>query len=129
MAMQVSKEKGASSWPATLLIVKHGFALHKGAFQDVLFLRNGWQSSHLPSDCICGHHFTVEHALICTRNGFPSIRHKKLRHITAGFLTEVCHNVPPLQPLSGEQLTLRRATHSQASNSLSDLQIGKMEHV
>ena len=36
----------------------------------------------------------------------------KLTDITAGFLTEVCHNVgtePQLQPLSGEQLTLQSA--------------------
>ena len=111
-AMQVSSEKGASSWLATLPIDEHGFALHKGAFRDALCLRYGWRPSHLPSHCICGHHFTVEHALICTRGGFPSIRHNELRDITAGFLSEVCHNVgtePLLQPLSGEQLTLRTA--------------------
>ena len=62
--------------------------------------------------CICGHSYTIEYALICSRGGFPSIRHNELRDITAGFLTEVCHNVgiePPLQPLSGEQLILRSA--------------------
>ena len=110
--MQVSKEKGASSWLATLPIAEHGFALHKGAFRDALCLRYGWQPLHLPSHCICGHNYTIEHALICTRCRFQSIRHNELRDITAGFLTEVCHNVgiePPLQPLSGEQLTLRLA--------------------
>lgn len=111
-AMQVSSEKGASSWLATLPIAEHGFALHKGAFRDAICLRYGWQPTHLPSHCICGHHFTVEHALICSRGGFPSIRHNELRDITAGFLSEICHNVgtePPLQPLSGEQLTYRTA--------------------
>ena len=109
-AMQVSSEKGASSWLATLPIAEHGFALHKGAFRDALCLRYGWRPSHLPSHCICGHHFTVEHAFICSRGGFPSFRHNELRDITAGLLTEICHNVgtePPLQPLSGEQLRLR----------------------
>ena len=109
-AMQVSSEKGASSWLATLPIAEHGFALHKGAFRDALCLRYGWRPSHLPSHCICGHHFTVEHAFICSRGGFPSIRHNELRDITAGLLTEICHNVgtePPLQPLSDEQLRLR----------------------
>ena len=108
-AMQVSKEKGASSWLATLPIAEHGFALHKGAFRDALCLRYGWRPLHLPSHCICGHSYTIEHALICSRGGFPSIRHNELRDITAGFLTEVCHNVgiePPLQP---EQLILRSA--------------------
>ena len=108
----MSSEKEASSWLATLPIAEHGFALHKGAFRDALCLRYGWRPSHLPSHCICGHHFTVEHAFICSRGGFPSIRHNELRDITAGLLTEVCRNVgtePPLQPLSGEQLRLRSA--------------------
>ena len=54
----------------------------------------------------------MEHSLICSHGGFPSICHNELRDITAKFLTEVCHNVgiePTLQPLSGEQLTLRSA--------------------
>ena len=111
-AMQASTEKGASSWLATLPIQEHGFALHKSAFRDALCLRYGWQPSHLPSHCICGKSFTVEHALICTRGGYPSIRHNELRDITAGFLTGVCHNVgtePPPQPITGEQLILRSA--------------------
>ena len=71
-----------------------------------------WRPSHLPSHCICGQHFTVEHAPICTHGGFPPIRHNELRDMMAVFLTEVWHNVgiePPLQPLTGEHLTLRSA--------------------
>ena len=56
---------------ATLPIQEHGFALHKSAFRDALCLRYG-----LPSHCICGKSFTVEHALIYTRGEYPSIRHK-----------------------------------------------------
>jgi len=44
--------------------------------------------------------------------GFLSIRHNEMRDIMAGFLTEMCHNVkiePPLQPLTGEHLTLGSA--------------------
>ena len=33
------------------------------------------------------HSFTVEHAFICTRGGFPFICHNELRDITAGLLT------------------------------------------
>ncbi len=57
--------------------------------------------SHLPSHCICGRQFTVEHALNCPRGGFPSIRHNEIRDITADLLSEVCHSVgtePNLQP-------------------------------
>ena len=118
-AMQVASEKGASSWLATLLIAKHGFALHKCAFQDALCLQYGWWPSHLPSHCICGQHFTVEHAPICTHGGFPSIRHNELRNMMAVFFTEVWHNVgiePPLQPLTGKHLTLRSANRKDGAH-------------
>ena len=46
-AMQVSKEKGASSWLVTLPMAEHGFALHKMAFRDALYLRYGWRPLHL----------------------------------------------------------------------------------
>lgn len=50
----------------------------------------------------------MEHALSCPCGGLPSIRHNELRDITAGLLSEVCHNVaiePPLQPVTGEQFS------------------------
>ena len=111
-ALTVSAEKGASSWLSTLPIDEHGFALHKGAFRDALCLRYGWRPSHLPSHCICGEQFTVEHALSCSRGGYPSIRHNEIRDITADLLSEVCHNVgkePCLQTMTGEQLRHRSA--------------------
>ena len=111
-ALTVSAEKGASSWLSTLPIEEHGFALHKGAFRDALCLRYGWHPAHLPSHCICGRQFTVEHALNCPRGGFPSIRHNEIRDITADLLSEICHSVgtePNLQPVTEEQLTHRTA--------------------
>ena len=111
-ALTVSAEKGASSWLSTLPIEEHGFALHKGAFRDALCLRYGWRPTHLPSHCICGRQFTVEHALNCPRGGFPSIRHNEIRNITADLLSEICHSVgtePNLQPVTEEQLTHRTA--------------------
>ena len=111
-AVEVSKEKGASSWLTTLPISEHGFALHKGAFKDTLCLRHGWIPSMLPANCIYNKEFTINHALSCPFGGFPSIRHNEVRDITAHLLSEVCHNVgiePHLQPLSGEILDLRTA--------------------
>ena len=108
----VCSEKGASSWLTVLPISEHGFALHKGAFRDALCLRYGWRPSHLPSHCVCGHGFTIEHALSCPRGGFPSIRHNEIRNITADLLNEVCHSVgiePSLQPVTGEQFEHRTA--------------------
>ena len=111
-ALTICSEKGASSWLSALPISEHGFALHKGAFRDALCLRYGWRPSHLPSHCVCGHHFTIKHALSCSRGGFPSIRHNEIRNITADLLSGVCHGVgtePSLQPVTGEQLEHRTA--------------------
>ena len=119
-AMTVSAEKGASSWLSTLPIAEHRFALHKGAFRDALCLRYGWRPSHLPSHCICGQQFTVEHALSCSRGGgggggdsvSVKVRHNEIRDISASLLTEVCHGVgtePCLQPVTDEHLTHRTA--------------------
>ena len=102
----------ASSWLSTLPIEDHGFALHKGAFRDALCFRYGWRPPLLPSQCVCGAKFTIEHSLNCPRGGFPSIRHNEIRDITADLLSEVCHNVgiePSLQSISGEHLFYRTA--------------------
>ena len=73
-----------------------------------LCLWYGWRSARLPSHCVCGTQFTIEHAMICPRGGFPSICHNEVRDITANLLSEVCHSVgtePSLQNVSEEQLT------------------------
>ena len=71
-AMDLAKEKGASSWLTSLPIKEFGFCLHKGAFSDALALRYGWPLSRTPSHCACGNSFTVEHTLSCPRGGFQS---------------------------------------------------------
>ena len=111
-AMTMCSEKGASSWLSALPISEHGFALHKGAFRDALCLRYGWRPSHLPLHCVCGQHFTIEHALSCSRGGLPTIRHNEIRNITADLMGEVCHCVgiePGLQPVTQEQFEHRTA--------------------
>ena len=84
-AVTLSREKGSFSWLVTLPLSDHGFVLHKGAFRDTLCIRYGWQPSLLPSSCVCGKSFTIDHCLSCPCGGFPSIRHNKLRDITAAF--------------------------------------------
>ena len=62
----------------------------------------------IPSNCTCGVKFSVEHALSCSKGGFPSIRHNEIRDLTTNLLTEVCSDVcikPDLQPIDGEVLT------------------------
>ena len=62
-SMSLAAEKGASTWLSTLPIEEHGFAPHKGGFRDVLCLRYGCQPTLLPSQCVCGKKFNIEHAL------------------------------------------------------------------
>ena len=89
-AMDLGREKGASSWPVTLPIEEHNFALLKGSFRDALCLRYGWTPPHLPAHCVT---FSTEHALSCPCGGLPTIRHNNIRDFTAKLLTEVCPNV------------------------------------
>ena len=103
--MDLAKEKGASTWLTALPIEEHGFTLHKSAFVDAISLRYGWLPSKIPSTCACGSKFSIEHALSCSKGGFPSIRHNDL---TANLLTEVCYDVfvePELQPVIDEILS------------------------
>ena len=109
-AMELASEKGASSWVVALPIAEHNFALHKGSFRDALCLRYRWKPTRMPSHCVCGCNFSVEHAFSCSRGALPSIRHNDIRDLTTRLLTEVCPNVaiePDLQPLTGEMLSHR----------------------
>ena len=106
--MDLSQEKGASTWLSVLPLEEYGFALHKGAFRDALALRYGWSPANAPLNCACGTLFSVEHVLSCPKGGYPSIRHNEIRDLTASLLSEVCHNVstePHLQLMTGEVMS------------------------
>ena len=93
----------ASSWLTVLPLDEHGFSLHKGDFRDAVCLRYGWPLLHLPTECICGASFTVDHAFTCPHGGYPTLRHNKIRYISAQLMSEVCPNVaiePTLQPVT-----------------------------
>ena len=67
----------------------------------------------MPSSCVCGAKFDIQHALTCKRGGFIGIRHDEVRNFTAEVLGEVCKDVviePALTPLSGERFNLRSAS-------------------
>ena len=89
----MASEKGASSWLTMLPIAEHGFHLHKGVFRDAICLRYGLTPPHLPTECVCGSPFSVDHATNCKRGGFLFIWHNKLQDITAELLIEVCPDV------------------------------------
>ena len=96
-------------------VEEHGFHLSKGDFRDALCMRYGWMLPNLPSKCVCGSAFNVDHAMVCSKGGFPTLRHNEIRDITADLLTEVCHDVaiePMLQPLTGEKFQKKTANMS-----------------
>ena len=90
LAMDLAREKGASTWLTVLPIEEHGFTLHKQAFRDAICLRYGWTPAHIPTNCPCGQAFSVHHALSCPKGGYPSIRHNEIRDLTAHLFTEIC---------------------------------------
>ena len=104
--LTICSEKGTSNWLSALPISEHGFALHKRAFRDALCLWYSWRPSHLPCHCVCCQHFTIEHALSCSRGEFPFIRYNEVRNITADVLSGIRYSVGTelnLQPVTGEQ--------------------------
>lgn len=110
--MQINSEKGASSWLTTLPIKDEGFQLDKQSFWDLLKIRYDHQLTKVPEKCACGSPFDLTHALSCKKGGFVSQRHNTIRDVTARLLQEVCSDVrvePPLQPLTGEDLTEQTA--------------------
>ena len=103
-ALESCLEKGASNWLNALPLKMQGFALDKQTFWDAIYVRYNIPLSRLPSKCVCGNTFTLEHALNCKKGGFVTLRHNEIRGITAELLKEVCMDVseePTLQKLSG----------------------------
>ena len=79
---------------------------------NILSLRFGIPVPRLPTNCVCGATFDVQHALTCKHGGFIGIRHDDVRDFTAEILNEICQDVaiePLLTPLTGEQFSLRSA--------------------
>ena len=86
--------------------------MNKQEFRDALYLRYSITLPKLPSTCVCGAAFGVDHALNCARGGFIIIRHNEIRDLTSDLLNTVCNDVqvePMLQPLTGERFKLRTA--------------------
>ena len=57
----------------------------------------------MPSVCVCGDHFHVDHAMICKRGGFVIQRHNELRDLEVEMLRMVCNGVeiePVLQDIT-----------------------------
>ena len=118
MQRSMNQERGASHWLNVLPLSAHGFTLHKGAFRDALSLRYGWRPKHLPTQCVCGKYFSVDHAFSSSYGGYPSLRHNHIRDTTATLMKETCHSVsiePHLQPITGEIFQLKSANIEDSS--------------
>ena len=79
-------------------------------FSDALCLRYNWPLQDVPSHCVFGKTFSVEHCLSCPTGVFSAIRYNEVRDLTTELLIEVCSNVevePQLERLSGELLASR----------------------
>ena len=123
-AVIAAEEKGSSSWLTALPLADFGFSLSKGEFQDALNLRYGWTPPRLPSLCVCGDSFTIDHALSCSHGGYLGLRHNEVRDLLGELLDETCSNVclePVLKPIDGEQL--RRSTNT-ADDARLDIKAG-----
>jgi hypothetical protein len=106
-ANDIAQLKGSSIWLTALPLVEEGYVLSKREFFDAIYLRYRWQLKRLPSHCVCGKLFTVDHALSCLKGGFIHRRHDEIRDLLAATIDEVAYDVsiePPLTPLSGEIL-------------------------
>ena len=108
-ATDVAPEKGASSWLTVIPVKDMGFTLNKREFKDAVHLTCDWQISDIPSACVCGDVFDVDHAMVCRRVSFIIQRHNELHDLEAEMLKMVCNDVqiePVLQEIDGEVLTL-----------------------
>ena len=121
--IEMNQEKGASNWLSALPIKENGFSLNKQEFRDAIFLRYGITIRNLPQYCACHAEFSSDHAMICKKGGFVSLRHNEVRDITGEMLNEVCKDVtlePELIPLTGEKLKYKTSnTDERARTDLS----------
>ena len=111
---EIIREPGCSAWLVTLPIGEYNYNLTKQEFWDAIRLRYNWPIPNLPSRCVCGEKFDVQHSMSCKKGGFITHRHNELRDITAKLLEEVCKDVeiePTLTTLTGEEFVYKTANH------------------
>ena len=113
-AIELAKEKGASTWLTALPLKSMGYILNKQEFRDSISLRYGWTINDILKHCACGKKNEVNHSLDCKQGGYVSMRHNAIRDTEANLLREVCKDVrtePTLLPANKENLSPR--TNSQ----------------
>ena len=76
--MDLTCQKGVSSWLTAIPLSEQDLSLYKLAFRDALALQYGWVPARMLLQCVCGTNFAVEHALNCSHGGLPSLTRNEL---------------------------------------------------
>ena len=122
--IQLSSEKGASSWLTSLPLKELGFRLNKQQFTDAICMRYDLKLKDVPKRCFCGGEYSIAHCLSCKNGGFVHIRHNTIRDTVGQLVKEVCKDVqlePTLLPVTGEQLPAGSNTADGARSDISAL--------
>ena len=108
LMVNLASEKGASSWLTSLPLKEFGYLLNRQQFNDALCLRYNLNLKDCPKTCACGNPYSANHALICKKGGYVSMRHNGLRDTLAGVMRGAgCKDVqvePQLLPTNNCQL-------------------------
>ena len=76
-------------------------------------IRYGWTLPDLPTVCMCGATFDVQHALDCMIGGYRTLQHNETRDVITNVMKEAGYKSvevePRLQALSGERFEYKSA--------------------
>ena len=87
------------------------------AFWHAIRIRYHIPLERLPTRCLCGDSFNLQHALSCPKRWLVIARHDELRNFATEILGNGCKNViiePLLTPLMGEKFPKSSNTSNQA---------------
>ena len=117
--IEASTENGASIWLTVIPIKRNGFFLEKQAFWDAIRIRYNILLERLPTICVRGDSFKLQHALFCPNGGLVITRHNELRNLTAEIVFKNLVIEPLLTPLTGKKFPKSSNTSNQARASVS----------
>ena len=101
---------------------KKFFFLEKQAFWDAIRIRYNIPLERLPTLCVCGDSFNLQHNLSCPKGVLVITRHNEMKNLTAEILGKVCKNVviaPLLTPLTEEEFPKSPNTSNQSRADVS----------
>ena len=85
-AMELAGMKGAPSTLTMIPVEEYGFYFAcKSNFHDHVHIRYGWPVDNLPSTCLCGARYSIQHSQICKLTGFISMHQDNTKDFRAVF--------------------------------------------